>query len=122
MPAKKPVRERPRALGRMFALTTTETTQSGNLVQKTCMVFGNNVVALFDSGATHSFMSNECVRGLELILRELGCEPIVVTRASVEESTTSVCVGCPMEVACRRFKANLICLPMEGLEVILEID
>jgi len=33
-----------------------------------------------------------------------------------------VCVGCPMEVAGRRFKVNLICLPMEGLDVILGMD
>jgi len=30
--AKKPVGDRPRALGRVFALTTTEAAQSGNLV------------------------------------------------------------------------------------------
>ena len=56
---------------------------------------------VFDSGATHSFVSNECVRRLEL---------------------TSMCVGCPMEVAGRKFKLNLICLPMEGLDVILGMD
>jgi len=31
-PAKKPVGDRPRAPGRVFALTTTEATQSGNLL------------------------------------------------------------------------------------------
>ena len=77
---------------------------------------------LFDSGATHSFVSNECVRRLKLVLRELGCELIVATPASGEVSTTSMCVGCPMEVACYRFKVNLICLPMEGLDVILGMD
>ncbi|XP_027922686.1 uncharacterized protein LOC114180577 [Vigna unguiculata] len=34
----------------------------------------------------------------------------------------SVCVGCPMDVAGRRFMVNLICLPMEGLDVILGMD
>jgi len=77
---------------------------------------------LFDSGATHSFVSNECVRRLGLAMRELECELIVATPTSGEVSTTSVCVGCPMEVADRRFKLNLIFLPMEGLDVILGMD
>ena len=77
---------------------------------------------LYDSGATHSFISNECVRRLGLVMRELASELIVATPASGEVSTTSVCVGCPIEVAGRRFKVNLICLPMEGLDVILGMD
>ena len=121
-PARKPVGDRPRALGRVFALTTTEATQSGNLVQDTCLLFGNRVVVLYDSGATHSFVSNECVRRLGLVIRELGCELIVATPASNEVSTSFVCVGCPMEVVGRRFKVNLICLPMEGLDVIMGMD
>jgi len=47
---------------------------------------------------------------------------IVATPVSGELSTTSVCVGCPMEVAGRRFKLNLIWLPMEGWDVILGMD
>jgi len=77
---------------------------------------------LYDSGATHSFVSNECVRRLGLVMRELGCELIVVTLTSSEVSTTSVYVGCLMEVAGRKFKVNLICLPMKGLDVILGMD
>jgi len=65
-PAKKPVGDRPRAPGRVFALTTTEVSQSGNLVQLNCLLFGHDVVVLFDSGATHSFVFNECVRRLEV--------------------------------------------------------
>jgi len=68
---KKLVGEWPRAPGREFALTTTEATQSGHLVQNTCWLFGNNMVVLFDSGATHSFVSNDCMRRLGLVLREL---------------------------------------------------
>jgi len=121
-PAKKPVWDRPRAPSRVFALTTTEAAQSGNLVQTTCLLFNQEVVVLYDSGATHSFVSNECVKRLGLVMRELACELIVVTPASREVSTTSVFVGCPIEVADRRFKVNLICLPMEGLDVILGMD
>ena len=77
---------------------------------------------LYDSGATHSFVSNECVRRLRLVIQELGCELIVVTPTSGEVSTSFVCEGCPMEVAGCRFKVNIICLPMEGLNVILGMN
>ena len=80
-PAKKPVRDQPRAPGRLFALTTTEAAKLGNLVQTTCLLFDHKVVVLYDSGATHSFVSNECVRRLGLVMRELACELIVVTPA-----------------------------------------
>ena len=120
-PTKKLVGDRPRASGRVFYLTTTKATQSGNLVQTTCLLFNHEVVVLYDLGATHSFVSNECVRRLGLVMQELGCELIVAT-SDGEVSTTSVCVGCLMEVAGRRFKVNLICLPIEGLDVILGMD
>jgi len=121
-PAKRPVGDRPRAPGRVFALTTTKAKQSGNLLQFLCLLCDHEVVVLFDSGATHSFVSNECVRRLGLTMQELGCELLVATLASREVSTTSMCVGCPMEVAGRRFRLNLICLSMEGLDVILGMD
>ncbi|XP_027915854.1 uncharacterized protein LOC114175271 [Vigna unguiculata] len=89
--AKKPVGDRPRAPGRVFALTTTKAAQSGNLVQTTCFLVDHEVVVLYDSGATHSFVSNECVRRLGLMMRELACELIVAIPASGEVSTTSVC-------------------------------
>ena len=56
-PAASPA-ERARAAGRVFALTTTEATQSGNLILEPCMLFGNVVLVFFDSEATHSFISN----------------------------------------------------------------
>jgi len=95
---------------------------TGNLVQTTCLLFDHEVVVLYDSGATHSFVSNKCVRRLGLVMRELACELIVATPASGEVSTTCICVGCPMKVVGRKFKVTLICLLMEGLDVILGMD
>jgi len=54
--------------------------------------------------------------------RDLGCELLVSTPSSGQMATSSVCIGCSMEVAGRRFKVNLVCLPLEGLDVILGMD
>ena len=77
---------------------------------------------LFDSGATHPFIANACVGRLNLVKRDLGCEFLVSNPSSGQVATSSVCVGCSMEVASRRFKVNLVCLPLEGLDVILGMD
>jgi len=114
--------DRPRAAGRVFAMTSTEATRSGNLILDHCLLFGNSVLVLFDSGASHSFISHDCVKKLGLSTRDLGCELTVSTPASGQVSTNVACVGCLMEVEGRRFKVNLVCLPLEGLEVILGMD
>ena len=114
--------DRPRAAGRVFALTNTEATKSGNLILDRCLLFDNNVLVLFDSGATYSFISQECVSRLGLVVQDLGYELAVSTLASGEVLTNLVCVGCLIEVAGHKFKVNLVCLPLEGLDVILGMD
>jgi len=114
--------DRPRVAGRVFAMTSTEATRSGNLILDHCLLFGNSVLVLFDSGASHSFISHDCVKKLGLSTRDLGCELIVSTPASGQVSTNVACIGCLMDVEGRRFKVNLVCLPLEGLEVILGMD
>ena len=106
----------------VFALTSTKATKSGNLILEPCILLGQIVLVLFDSGATHSFIANACVGRLNLVTRDLGCELLVSTPSLGQVAISSVCVGCSMEVAGRRFKVNLLCLPLEGLDVILGMD
>jgi len=114
--------ERPKAAGRVFALTSVEATQSGNLILDKCLLSDHSLLVLFDSRATHSFISKECVSRLGLVVRDLGCELTVSTLASGLVSTNLVFVGCSIEVEGHRFKVNLICLSLEGLDVILRMD
>ncbi|XP_014503127.1 uncharacterized protein LOC106763451 [Vigna radiata var. radiata] len=90
---------KPQAAGRVFAMSGAEAEKSGNLILDTCSLFGRNVHVLFDSGATHSFISLFCVENLGLSMFDLGCELVVSTPTSGQVSTSSVCVGCPIEVA-----------------------
>ncbi|WVZ22654.1 hypothetical protein V8G54_001198 [Vigna mungo] len=113
---------KPQASGRVFAMSGAEAEKSSNLILDVCSLFGKNVLVLFDSGATHSFISLLCVEKLGLSLSDLGCELVVSTPTSGQVSTSSVCVGCPIEVAGRKTKVNLVCLPLEGLDVILGMD
>jgi len=53
---------------------------------------------------------------------ELQCKLVVSTPASGLVRTSSLCVRCPMEVEGRKYKVNLICLPLQELELILGMD
>ena len=120
--SQKVLAYRPQAAGKVFALTSTEATQLGNLILDRCLLFDNSVLVLVDSGATHSSISQECVSSLGLVTCELGCELAVSTPASGQVFTNFACSGCTIKVAGHNFKVNLICLPLEGLDVILGMD
>jgi len=64
--------ERPKATRKVFSMTNTEATLSGSIIQYTCVLFGHNVWVLFDSRATHSFISIKCVGRLGLMVYDLG--------------------------------------------------
>jgi len=103
-------------------MTEAEAAGSGNLVMGDCLIVGKDCCVLYDSGATHSFVSDACVKKLSLPVCELQCELVVSTPASGLVRTSSVCTRCPVEVEGHKYKVNLICLPLEELEVILGMD
>ncbi|XP_047154523.1 uncharacterized protein LOC124825851 [Vigna umbellata] len=113
---------RAQAVGRVYALTGAEAASSGNLIFGDCLLYGKQCCVLYDSGATHSFISKACVEKLGLVESELQFDLVVSTPAAGGIRTSTVCIRCPIEVKGRRFKVNLICLPLQGLEVILGMD
>ena len=62
------------------------------------------------------------MKKLGLSTHDLECELKVSTLASEQVSTNSAYVACSIEVEDRRFKVNLVGLPLEGLDVILGMD
>ncbi|XP_027905882.1 uncharacterized protein LOC114165462 [Vigna unguiculata] len=90
-----------------------EATQSGSLILDFCLLLGNQVLVLFDSGASHSFISHDCVKKLGLSTYDLGCELIVSKPASGQVSTNSTCVGCSMEV-----EGRVVVPESEGIKLI----
>ena len=55
---------RPQASGKVYAMSGAEATGSGNLVIGHCLIAGKACCVLYDSGATHSFVSDACVKKL----------------------------------------------------------
>jgi len=103
-------------------MTGAEATDVGNLVMDSFMIASMPCCVLYHSGATHSFMLDDCVKRLGLPVCELQCELAVSTPTPGLVRTSSLCVRCLVEVEGRRYTVNLICLPLQELEVILGMD
>ncbi|XP_027922949.1 uncharacterized protein K02A2.6-like [Vigna unguiculata] len=63
-------------------MSGTKASASGNLIIGSCLIAGKSLSVLFDLGATHSFVSEGCVKELCLPVKELQYDLIVSTPAS----------------------------------------
>ncbi|KAF1883318.1 hypothetical protein Lal_00043556 [Lupinus albus] len=114
--------ERPRSTGRVFTMNGAETSNADDLIRGNCMVPGIPLLVLFDSGATHSFVSNDCVDRLKLQTESLLFELVVSTPTDVPVVVSTVVSRCPVVVNGRTFTVDLICLPLSQLDLILGMD
>ncbi|XP_020238757.1 uncharacterized protein LOC109817831 [Cajanus cajan] len=86
--------DRPTTTGRVFALTGVEALTSSDLMKGKGKAAGKNVMFLFDSRASHSFISYACVVVLGVPMCELGLRLLVSTSASTLVVASKMCVGC----------------------------
>jgi len=113
---------RPQVVGRVYAMTGVEADRSGNLIIGSCVIASRSLCVLYDSRATHSFVSESIVMELGLPVRELLYDLVVSTPAFGMVRTSTLCARCLIEVEGHKYRVNLICLPLEGLDVILGMD
>ncbi|XP_027337061.1 uncharacterized protein LOC113850699 [Abrus precatorius] len=113
--------QKPSIPGRVFAMSGAEASQSEELIRGKCIIKGRLLDVLFDSGVTHSFISVDCVKSLNLYVIELPCNVVVTTPTGKQVVTSWVCLGCSIMVHGRKFEVDLICLPLCQRDVILEM-
>ena len=77
---------------------------------------------LFDSSATHSFISCSCVEKFKLLVSSLNNDLVVETPTSSHVLTSNVRLNCPVEISSRTFLIDLTCLPLSEIDVILGKD
>ena len=99
-----------------------EDVKSEDLIQGACEVNDKTPTVLYDLGATHSFISRSCVTTLQLPIFELRYDLLVSTPMNKPIRTSQVCFNLPFHIECRTFIANLIGLPLSGLDIILGMD
>ncbi|XP_050916491.1 uncharacterized protein LOC127131619 [Lathyrus oleraceus] len=108
--------------GKVFALTGTQTSSEDRLIRGTCFINGTPLITIIDTGATHCFISANCARRLGLKLSALDGELIVETPAKGSITTSLVCLKCPLSIFDKDFYVDLVCLPLDGMDVILGMN
>src|SRR3954468_22904576 len=111
-----------RGTGRVYTLDAKKTKSDNSLIAGTCFINGHSCFVLFDCGATHSFVSLQCMKRLGLQATPV-FPPMAVTTAMDEMvETPLVCENCVLSVGGRNFQIDLVCLPLKKVDVVLGMD
>ncbi|XP_052111579.1 uncharacterized protein LOC107470031 [Arachis duranensis] len=107
--------------GRVFAVNAKDASKADPLMRGICLISDKTLIALYDTGASYSFILFDKVEELGLKVPELAFELHVHTPHQTV-MTRSGCRQVGFKLEGRDFMHDLICLPMVGLEIILEFD
>ncbi|GAU51584.1 hypothetical protein TSUD_414280 [Trifolium subterraneum] len=120
---KSPECKKPKKVtGKVFALNGEGADQVDNLIRGTCFIHDTPLIAIIDTGATHSFISMDCMKRLNIPAYEIsGCMNIE-TPASGSVITRLVCRNFPVSVFGRHFGMDLVCVPLSGIDVIFGMN
>uniref|UniRef100_A0A1S2Z8R5 Uncharacterized protein LOC101491348 n=1 Tax=Cicer arietinum TaxID=3827 RepID=A0A1S2Z8R5_CICAR len=113
---------RPTAKGRVYHINGEETPSSSELIQGECLIAGKSLNVIYDSGATHSFISLDWVDSLQLTITTLPFDLVVTLPSTESVKCNTACLQCPLIVFDRRFNVDLICIPLKHVGVILGMD
>ena len=113
---------KPKMAGKVFAMSRSEVATSNDFIQGKCIIRNRLVDVIYDSGATHSFISFDCVKSLDFPVSSLHYEVVVSTLTDKLITTSSACLDCSMMVNNKTFYVNLIYLPFSHLHVVLGMD
>ncbi|MCI41932.1 cellular nucleic acid-binding protein, partial [Trifolium medium] len=58
-------------IGKVFALSGEGAGQVDNLIRGTCFIYNTPLIAIIDTGATHSFIYVDCMRRLNIPVTEI---------------------------------------------------
>ncbi|XP_038976501.1 uncharacterized protein LOC120107335 [Phoenix dactylifera] len=115
--------QRPRTQGRVYALTEQDAKTSNSVVTGMIRLLSYDVNILFDSGATHSFISANFVRKNNEISPVLLEFDLCVSMSSGDVIlVNSVCKNCILDIKDRKMNADLPVLEMNDFDLILGMD
>ena len=113
---------RRQAVGRVFSLTPTKLEDDILLVENMILAYNTWVHVLFDTGATHSFISTSCINALGLKMKIVENLLLIELLMGMNSKVDRICKGCIIPLANRALKLDLRILDMTGYDVILGMD
>src|ERR1051325_592622 len=108
--------------GKVFALSGSETKPDDRLIKGTCFINGIPLIAIIVIGAHHSFIALDYAKRFNLDISNMDESMVIDTLASGSVTTSYVCRNCPIVIFGRGFGMDLVCLPLEQLDIILGMN
>jgi hypothetical protein len=104
--------------GRVNYTSMEDVPEGEQVLAGTFSLNGYLVVILFDSGATHDFISKACTQRCLLVIQHINT-PYMISTPGGRVVTKQMVVHTPLNLAGMIYKPSLIVLDGEGLDVIL---
>ncbi|XP_058211545.1 uncharacterized protein LOC131323717 [Rhododendron vialii] len=119
---KQPMGTQQGTRGRIFMLQTEEQEQDPSVIQGTLLLYSTCVQALFNSRASHSFISSAYVTALTLQTEPLSTSMKVKSPLGGSITVNLVCRGCEIKIANLRLTCDLRVIDIANFDVILGMD
>jgi hypothetical protein len=104
--------------GRVNYTTMEDISEGEPILTGTFFLNGHSAVVLFDSGATHDFVSKACTQKCKLVVEPISA-PYMISTAGGQIVTKQVVVNPLLNLKGRIYKTCLIVLDGKGIDVIL---
>lgn len=75
---------KPKAKGKVYTMSEAKASQSDDLIQGKCLIASRLLIVLYDSSASHSFISYDCAKQLNLPSSPLPFDLIVFTATTIQ--------------------------------------
>jgi len=106
--------------GQAFNLTAEQADASKKVVAGTILVHSIPVISLFDSGASHCYISTRFVMMHSIPFNDMDTQWEISTGNGVI-TTSRVCKSCSVEVCERQLRADMFMIDTGGYDVILSM-
>ncbi|WOH01704.1 hypothetical protein DCAR_0521089 [Daucus carota subsp. sativus] len=108
--------------GRVFSLTAKDAANSSGTITGTLSIGNCDATVLFDTGATHSFVSTSYVKHLCIAPTTLLSEFSVANPMGLNMSVNVQYLECVVRIEDRELSVDLLPIPMRDFDVILGMD
>jgi hypothetical protein len=107
--------------GRVNFTTVSELPEGAPIMTGTFTIYHQPAIILFDSGATHSFISSKFGTKLGLELNPVRGSYLTATPGG-RVASSQICRNVPIQLGSNLVKTDLLLLDLEGMDVLLGMD